>query len=161
MGRRCADDARQIRRWLAIRRHIAQLQKNCPPGVLTCRPRQRQALLHWAYDSRLLWMNKMPTGKGGSMRTQCMFIVFAAILALCGTAWADVTVQMNLVDEKGIGATVGQVIISESPYGLVFTPALSGLPPELHGFHLHENPSCAAREKRRQAGAGDGRRRPL
>jgi hypothetical protein len=54
MGRRCADDERQIKRWLAIRRHIAQLQKNCPRGVLTCRRRQRQALLHWAYDSRML-----------------------------------------------------------------------------------------------------------
>jgi len=54
LGRRCADDVRQIKRWLAIRRHIAQLQKNCPPGVLSCRRRQRQALLHWAYDSRLL-----------------------------------------------------------------------------------------------------------
>jgi len=81
------------------------------------------------------------------MRTQSMVIVFAAILALCGTTWADVTVQMSLVDEKGIGATVGQVIISESPYGLVFTPALSGLPPGLHGFHLHANPSCAVKEK--------------
>jgi len=81
------------------------------------------------------------------MRTQIMNIVFAATLALCGTAWADVTVQLNLVDEKGVGAAVGQVTISESPYGLVFTPALSGLPPGLHGFHLHENPSCAAREK--------------
>ena len=54
LGRRCADDARQIKRWLAIRRHIAQLQKNCPPGMLSCRRKQRQALLHWAYDSRLL-----------------------------------------------------------------------------------------------------------
>jgi len=54
MGRRCADDQRQIRRWIAVRRHIAQLQKNCPTGVWSCRPRQRQALLHWAYDSRKL-----------------------------------------------------------------------------------------------------------
>lgn len=54
MGRRCADDARQIKRWLAISRHIAQLQKNCPQGMLSCRRKQRQALLHWAYDSRLL-----------------------------------------------------------------------------------------------------------
>ena len=52
MGRRSADDARQIRRWKAMRRHIGQLQKNCPPGVLSCRRKQRQALLHWAYDSR-------------------------------------------------------------------------------------------------------------
>lgn len=52
MGRRCADDQRQIKRWKAIRRHIAQLQKNCRRGDLSCRKRQRQALLHWAYDSR-------------------------------------------------------------------------------------------------------------
>lgn len=54
MGRRCADDARQIKRWQAIRRHVSQLQKHCPPGMLSCRRRQRQALLHWAYDSRVL-----------------------------------------------------------------------------------------------------------
>ena len=53
-GRRIADDERQIRRWRAASRHIAQLQKNCRRGDLTCRPRQRQALLHWAYDSRKL-----------------------------------------------------------------------------------------------------------
>lgn len=52
MGRRIEDDARQIKRWKAIRRHIAQLTKNCVRGDYTCRPRQRQALLHWAYDSR-------------------------------------------------------------------------------------------------------------
>ena len=52
MGRRCPDDERQIRRWKAIQRHIAQLRKNCAPGDLGCRRRQRQALLHWAYDSR-------------------------------------------------------------------------------------------------------------
>ncbi len=51
-GRRIADDARQIRRWKQLTRHIAQLQKHCEPGDLHCRPRQRQALLHWAYDSR-------------------------------------------------------------------------------------------------------------
>lgn len=52
MGRRCPDDERQIKRWRAVRRHVAQLRKNCPPHALDCRPRQRQALLHWAYDSR-------------------------------------------------------------------------------------------------------------
>ena len=51
-GRRCADDLRQIARWRAVRRHIAQLKKNCRHGDLACRRRQRQALLHWAYDSR-------------------------------------------------------------------------------------------------------------
>ncbi|MGF1585997.1 MAG: hypothetical protein ACFCUM_11775 [Bacteroidales bacterium] len=52
MGRRSADDERQIKRWKAMTRHIAQLRKNCEKGDLNCRPVQRQALLHWAYDSR-------------------------------------------------------------------------------------------------------------
>jgi hypothetical protein len=53
MGRRMADeDRRQIRRWRAMRRHIRQIEINCEPGDIFCRRRQRQALLHWAYDSR-------------------------------------------------------------------------------------------------------------
>lgn len=51
-GRRSADDARQIARWRAIRRHATQIAQNCAPRDLGCRRRQRQALLHWAYDSR-------------------------------------------------------------------------------------------------------------
>ena len=52
LGRRHEDDARQIKRWRAMRRHVVQVRKNCAPGDLDCRLRQRQALLHWAYDSR-------------------------------------------------------------------------------------------------------------
>lgn len=53
MGRRIVgEDERQIKRWRMIRRHVAQIKKNCPIGDLTCRRVQRQALLHWAYDSR-------------------------------------------------------------------------------------------------------------
>ena len=53
MGRRIlGEDERQIKRWKAIRRHIAQIKKNCQVGYKVCRPKQRQAVLHWAYDSR-------------------------------------------------------------------------------------------------------------
>ncbi len=52
MGRRHEDDERQIKRWQAMKRHIAQIRNNCLPRDLDCRRKQRQALLHWAYDSR-------------------------------------------------------------------------------------------------------------
>lgn len=54
MGRRHEDDARQIKRWVAIRRHAAQVRNNCRPGDASCHTKQRQALLHWAYDSRVM-----------------------------------------------------------------------------------------------------------
>ena len=54
MGRRSDDDARQIKRWRAVQRHVAAIRKNCDTGDLECRRKQRQAVLHWAYDSRPL-----------------------------------------------------------------------------------------------------------
>ena len=53
LGRRMPEeDRRQIKRWKAMRRHVRQVEQNCERGDIFCRPRQRQALLHWAYDSR-------------------------------------------------------------------------------------------------------------
>lgn len=53
LGRRLPkEDGRQIKRWRAFRRHVTQLKNNCRQKDYSCRPRQRQALLHWAYDSR-------------------------------------------------------------------------------------------------------------
>lgn len=54
MGRRHEDDERQIKRWVNMARHTRWLQGACRRGDTACRPRQRQALLHWAYDSRVL-----------------------------------------------------------------------------------------------------------
>ena len=53
LGRRMQEeDLRQIKRWKAMRRHVRQIERHCERGDIFCRPRQRQALLHWAYDSR-------------------------------------------------------------------------------------------------------------
>lgn len=75
--------------------------------------------------------------------------LLAGLLACCiaPAALADTTVKLNLVDAQGIGKAVGEVSISESRYGVVFTPALTGLPPGLHGFHVHQNASCAPGEQ--------------
>jgi Cu-Zn family superoxide dismutase len=62
-------------------------------------------------------------------------------------AWADLNIPMNLVDAQGATTPIGTVSVGESAYGLVFTPALTGLAPGLHGFHVHENPSCAPKDK--------------
>ena len=75
-------------------------------------------------------------------------ISFVLALGLAGSAHAaDLPVAMDLVNETGVVKAIGSVTISETPYGLVFTPALNGLAPGIHGFHLHENASCAAVEK--------------
>lgn len=75
-------------------------------------------------------------------------LLFAGLLGLVAVpVRADMVIPMNLVDEKGIGPAVGQVTVSESAYGLVFTPALTGLAPGLHGFHVHQNPDCKPKEK--------------
>lgn len=78
------------------------------------------------------------------MRQQLLAL---SLLTLSSTALAGVEVSINLVDAQGVGASIGGVTLGDSPHGLVLTPALKGLPAGLHGFHVHENPSCAPREK--------------
>lgn len=80
------------------------------------------------------------------MKATAGLIGCAAFFA-ASVAGANVTVQMHEVTENGVGDAVGTVTISETKYGLVFTPDLSGLAGGIHGFHVHENPSCDAAEK--------------
>ena len=76
-------------------------------------------------------------------------LLTAFLLAAAGAAVhaADRTIPMDLVDADGRAVPVGEVHVQDSAYGLVLTPQLHGLPPGLHGFHLHENPSCAPKDK--------------
>ncbi|MFT7722411.1 MAG: superoxide dismutase [Cu-Zn] SodC [Roseateles sp.] len=67
----------------------------------------------------------------------------AALLASTLALSAETTVALNLAEKQGAGAPAGTVRLVETPYGLAFYPALTGLPPGLHGFHVHENASCA------------------
>ena len=62
-------------------------------------------------------------------------------------AATPVSITLNTITENGVGEVVGTVTANETPYGVVFTPDLKGLPHGLHGFHLHTNPSCDAGEK--------------
>ena len=86
-------------------------------------------------------------------------VVSAMLLAAAASAGAsEMRVSMHMVDEKGMGKEIGSVTLTESRYGVVFTPSLGGLPAGLHGFHVHENASCAAGEKdgKMTAGAAAG-----
>ncbi|HEY9150857.1 MAG TPA: superoxide dismutase [Cu-Zn] SodC [Gammaproteobacteria bacterium] len=72
----------------------------------------------------------------------------ALMLGACSLAVnASQVVQMNLVNEKGASRHIGEITITETPHGLVFTPALSDLTPGLHGFHVHQNPDCGPAKK--------------
>ncbi len=63
-------------------------------------------------------------------------------------AFADqITVQMNLVNEKGVGKDIGTVTAMDSKYGLILIPELGGLTPGMHGFHIHQLPYCEAADK--------------
>jgi Cu-Zn family superoxide dismutase len=70
------------------------------------------------------------------------------LLLVAAPAFAgDISVPMNLVDAAGKATPIGTVRVVETAYGLVFAPELAQLPPGLHGFHVHENPSCAPAAK--------------
>lgn len=80
----------------------------------------------------------------------------AALLFAAGSAQAaPLNIKLHAVDASGTGQQVGTVKVEQSRYGLVFTPALSGLAPGIHGFHLHTNPDCAPGSKDGQPSAAE------
>lgn len=79
------------------------------------------------------------------MKKMIVRLIGGGALLLSASSFATQQVTMNFADAEG--KSVGQIRLEDSSYGLVLTPSLTGLPPGLHGFHVHENPSCAAKEK--------------
>ena len=86
----------------------------------------------------------------GQRRTRWLGIVLISSAAMA----EELVVKMYHIDSNGVEACIGDITATESPYGTIFTPNLSGLPPGLHGFHVHENPSCAPAEKEGKMVAG-------
>lgn len=71
-------------------------------------------------------------------------LLFSGLLAMpLAAAAASIAVPMHLIDSQGASRPLGQITVIESNFGLVFSPDLDGLPPGIHGFHVHEHPSCA------------------
>lgn len=56
------------------------------------------------------------------------------------------SLTLNLIDEKGVVKSAGQVMYEDTPYGLLLTPQLSGIPAGLHGFHIHDKAQCGPAE---------------
>lgn len=71
----------------------------------------------------------------------------ATLIASLPLYAASLSIPMQLVDAQGSLKPIGQIQLEQSQYGVVFTPALSDLTPGLHGFHVHQNPSCDPLEK--------------
>lgn len=81
-----------------------------------------------------------------------VFVFLVAPLCLA----SELVVKVHKIDEKGVGAEIGTLTVTDTPTGLVVKPNLKGLPPGEHGFHVHENSSCAPAEKDGKMVAGLG-----
>ena len=80
------------------------------------------------------------------MRTSSLIVCTSLIFA-AGAYAETTTITVSAVSAEGVGESIGTVTVTDTRYGAVFKPALSGLTPGMHGFHVHQNPSCDAAEK--------------
>ena len=79
-----------------------------------------------------------------------------SMVSVAATAQPVLSIKMQELDPIYGNKDIGTVEISQSQYGLVFTPKLNGLSAGIHGFHLHEKPSCQPKEKDGKLVAGLG-----
>lgn len=91
------------------------------------------------------------------MRTTRLILIAALLIAAQAMA-AEKIVVVNAISEEGVGKIIGTVKLSDSDAGLLIDPDLGELSPGLHGFHIHEKPSCGVADKdgKKVAGLGAG-----
>ena len=92
------------------------------------------------------------------MQTTYRLLLATLLAAALPTMAAEKIVVVNLISEAGVGKIIGTIKLTDSDKGLIVDPDLGELAPGVHGFHIHENPSCAAGEKegKKVAGLGAG-----
>ncbi|KTD40415.1 superoxide dismutase family protein [Legionella parisiensis] len=82
-------------------------------------------------------MDKIKQKKQITMGTITLFI---ASLANAGTVASDVSTTD--------GTSIGKIVFEDSQYGLLIKPQLTGLPPGIRGFHIHQHPDCGDHAKK-------------
>jgi Cu-Zn family superoxide dismutase len=97
-------------------------------------------------------MSKMKLVTGS---TSILALICSIALSMTATAHAaTATAKVTAITASGTGADLGTVTFEDSKYGLLVKPDLSGLPPGVHGFHIHAKPSCAPAEHEGKMAAG-------
>ena len=81
-------------------------------------------------------------------KTLALLLALSACTAACdrsaqsGGGADGLKVKMALVNDDGVGKSIGSIVIREGETGIVLKPDLKGLPPGPHGFHVHQEPDC-------------------
>jgi len=91
------------------------------------------------------------------MKPSALFLAALCLLFAGFTSAATaetLTVTIHELSSAGVGKAIGAVTLEETRFGLLLKPNLAGLSPGAHGFHIHENPSCAPGEKEGKMVAG-------
>ncbi|AQX28023.1 MULTISPECIES: superoxide dismutase family protein [unclassified Bartonella] len=73
---------------------------------------------------------------------KCLLLALITFLSSSVALAGSTQVEIYTLKENNVKEPIGTIKIKENAYGLIFIPNLSSLPEGLHGFHIHENPSC-------------------
>jgi superoxide dismutase, Cu-Zn family len=117
-------------------------------GMGSCRHKK----MLFAAESAILWRPTM-------INTAKYAVLLAAVALITPTVSAsadELKVPVNAVSKDGVGGLIGDVTLTDTEFGLKLTPMVAGLPPGLHGLHVHENPSCVPGLKNGEMAAAAG-----